>query len=631
MQFLTSLLVLWSVSLAAVASPAPSSITLQKPFNATATLEHLIDDVNKKTCSDCQDILLWLQAVARRGLDEFSKLWQDLCLEAQGDTVDGCNGRQLQDAVPLAYVLSNMDIPSHTSTIFCNVVFSQCDLPPVRPYKIPFPKPKPAKSLPRVSGKKPINVVHISDVHVDLEYVVGSNYNCSNGICCRVTNPIDGPKFTQYAAGPFGNSHCDSPLSLEKSMYSAINEIVPDKEFTLFTGDLIEGATWLSEAEAVDDMNDVHLRQSTLGQVYPAFGNHDTDPVDQFPLEGLPLTRDWQWVYNTISENWKPWIGEEAAQTVKTNFGRYSIVRPDTKLRIISMNTMFWMRVNFFMYLREMPFDPNGQFAWLVEELQKAEDNEERVYIIGHVPMGRVDALWDYSEYFDQIIQRYEGTIAGQFFGHTHHDQWEIAYTDYLNQTAANAVGVSYITNALTPTSGNPTFRVYSVDPETWSVLDYTTYFTNMSLATFQEEPKWEKYYGFKETYGPLVSPPYTDPSAELTGAFMHNVTEVFVKDDAQFQAYNARKTRGFGVTPCTGDCKYMEICQLRSPQSQFNCIGNAVNAQEPANFTKREAEFYSHAVDDCHQAAWEGTAKAIRADMSGFKRKLVRRYGDEL
>lgn len=70
-----------------------------------------------------------------------------------------------------------------------------------------------------------------------------------------------------------------------------------------------------------------------------------------------------------------------------------------------------------------MPFDPNGQLGWLVEELQTAKDNGERVYIVEHAPMGRVDALWDYSDYFDQIIQRYEGTIAGQFFGHTHHDQ----------------------------------------------------------------------------------------------------------------------------------------------------------------------------------------------------------------
>lgn len=140
----------------------------------------------------------------------------------------------------------------------------------------------------------------------------------------------------------------------------------------------------------------------------------------------------------------------------------------------------------------------------------------------------------------------------------------------------------------------------------------------------------WEKYYSVKEAYGPLVSPPYTDSSTELTGAFWHNVTEVFVKDDTQFQEYNARKTHGYNVTPCTGDCKYMEICQLRNPQSQYHCIGNALNAT-PTNLTKRDASLYTHAINSCHQSALEDTAKAMAADMSGIKRRLAKRLGDEL
>lgn len=529
-----------------------------------------------------------------------------------------------------------MSIPSHTSTIFCNVLFNQCDLPPVRPNTIKFPKAKPRTQLPRASGKKPINVVHISDVHVDLQYVVGSSTQCTNGICCRITDPTKGVDFSGDPAGPFGNPRCDSPLSLEESMYAAINELVPDKEFTLFTGDLVEGAPFLSKAEVVDDMNDVHLRQKTLGLVYPAVGNHDSDPVNQFPLSTEPFVRDWQYVYNTLSSNWQEWIGRSAAQDVKSHFGRYSVVHGRSKLRVISVNTQFWMRENFFLYTPTMLLDPNGQLAWLVSQLQIAEDNSERVYIIGHMPMGRVDALWDYSQYFDQIIKRYEGTIAGQFFGHTHHDQWEIAYTDYLNPSADTALGVSYITNALTPTSGNPTFRVYSIDPDTWSILDHTTYIANMSDTDFQTSPKWEKYYSVKSTYGPLVDPPYTHPATELTGAFWHNVTEVFAKNDTAFQDYIARKSRGFGVTACTGTCKDMEICQLRSAQSQFNCIGNAANAAngtEPPSKIKRKAvsaeensKIVHGGVDNCHRSGMSEMMERAAENMHGFKAKLAKR-----
>jgi len=34
-----------------------------------------------------------------------------------------------------------------------------------------------------------------------------------------------------------------------------------------------------------------------------------------------------------------------------------------------------------------MESDPNGQFAWLINELQNAESAGERVYILGHMPM----------------------------------------------------------------------------------------------------------------------------------------------------------------------------------------------------------------------------------------------------
>jgi sphingomyelin phosphodiesterase len=73
-----------------------------------------------------------------------------------------------------------------------------------------------------------------------------------------------------------------------------------------------------------------------------------------------------------------------------------------------------------------------------VQELQAAEDAGQRAWIIAHMPPGESDALLDQvrvhsrlilyyislcpaqSNYFDQIVQRYRNTIAGQFFGHSH-------------------------------------------------------------------------------------------------------------------------------------------------------------------------------------------------------------------
>jgi sphingomyelin phosphodiesterase len=94
-----------------------------------------------------------------------------------------------------------------------------------------------------------------------------------------------------------------------------------------------------------------------------------------------------------------------------------------------------------------------------------------------------------------------------------------------------------------------------------------------MSSHDFQTTgPAWVKYYSAKETYGSILTPSVTDPAAELTPAFWHNVTALFQSCDSAFQGYIARKTRGFEVESCTGDCKTEEICGLRAAQSQFNC-----------------------------------------------------------
>lgn len=37
---------------------------------------------------------------------------------------------------------------------------------------------------------------------------------------------------------------CDVPFTLERSMYDAINKIVPDAAFTIFTGDIVDHAIW---------------------------------------------------------------------------------------------------------------------------------------------------------------------------------------------------------------------------------------------------------------------------------------------------------------------------------------------------------------------------------------------------
>ncbi|KUL89564.1 hypothetical protein ZTR_04476 [Talaromyces verruculosus] len=561
------------------------------------------DIENATTCAGCETLLVALQALAHLGNDDFTSVITEV------EDSDVCTGAISLEGPILAHDLRQMTVGSHTAQLFCNTIFGLCPFPSVTEYNVPFPSPKPATSRPAVSGKTPIEVVHYSDIHVDLSYETGSNYNCTKNICCRPYTSADAPGNTSYPAGPYGNHACDSPVTLEDSMYAAIKEISPNAAFTLFTGDVVEGAVWLvNETEVTNDLKNAYAKMTALGQVYGTVGNHDAAPVNSFPPTAVDTTISSQWVYDTLSGLWETWIGSAASTTADTNPGAYSVLYPGGNLRIISINTNMYYKQNFWLYEATMETDPSGQLAWLVSELQAAEDAGERVYIIGHMPMGAGDAFHDGSNYFDQIVNRYDATIAALFFGHTHKDEFEITYSDYTAQSYSNAVELSYIAPALTPTSGMPAFRVYSVDPETFAILDMTTYIADMSDSNYQTAgPTWTKYYSVKEAYGPLVTPPLTSASAELTPAFWHNLTEVLSSNQTAFNEYYARKSRGYDVSSCTGDCVTGEICQLRAAQSQYNCV-----TVSPGIHFKRDGT-QTYVADGAHRDSCQGSpAKSI-------------------
>ena len=141
------------------------------------------------------------------------------------------------------------------------------------------------------------------------------------------------------------------------------------------------------------------------------------------------------------------------------------------------------------------------------------------------------------------------------------------------------------------------------MDPVTFGVLDVTTYAANMSEPDFQTRgPRWRKYYSAKEAYGPLVAQGEAEAGAaadgnwELTPAFWHNVTEALERDADAFEAYAARKSRGWGGVGggCyhqarrggggeaggktkeqeeeERECVRAEICRLRGARAQDNC-----------------------------------------------------------
>ncbi|KAF8888535.1 Metallo-dependent phosphatase-like protein [Infundibulicybe gibba] len=495
---------------------------------------------NTVDCDSCLDLLGDLKAVAVTGDNALIDLLTSVCIDTK-------HHRQ-------------------TAGKLCDALFGFCATPPVNPFTVPFPRAAPAHLKPVVAPnprRKPFTVVHLSDVHIDHQYTIGSEANCTKNICCRNFADEAGKPIT-VPAGPIGNSKCDSTVTLANSMLEAIDALNP--KFSIFTGDVVEGR------EVTTDLMDFNaqLAAKLTVPIFPALGNHDSAPVNAFARSTTATANNSQFVFDTQSQGWERFIGQTAANQVDHNSGSYSVLVPGTKLRIISINTQYWYKQNLWLFdTDEQQPDPNGLLAFIVQELQIAEDAGERAWIIGHIPLGKEDTFDDQSNYFDQIVQRYKLTIAGHFFGHSHKDQFEIAYSDYSNQIAANAVSIALIAPALTPTSGNPAFKLYDVDPDTFEVMDAKVFFTNVTEPSFQTKPEWGLYYSARETWGPLVG---LKADSALTPAFWHNLTDVFVANDTAFQLFNTHISRGGAVTACDGDCKNSTICDMRAFRSQNNC-----------------------------------------------------------
>lgn len=353
----------------------------------------------------------------------------------------------------------------------------------------------------------------------------------------------------------------------------------------------------ITDIFAVDEA--MKMMDKNMKRVYATIGNHEMSPVNLFPPNNE--RPDASWLYRLLNYHWKKWMETGAEKDMK-EFGCYASKHPKTKLRIISVNTNMYYRKNFELYRHPMGHDPNNQMKWLARQLDFAERAHDRVFIIGHMPMGDIDALQEYSNSFDTIVNRYGDTISALFYGHTHVDHFEIHYNDYDLRTEAGARAISYIAPSLTPTSGMPSFRVYEVDPVSYAVLDVVQYAADMNDPEYQTKgPAWKKYYSAREAYGAATSPPLAE-GAELSPGFWHNVTELFERNATVFHEYLARKSRGWKeIQECRDACRDNEICQLRGARSESNCWKPhfGFNLGSKRNLAG-DVHHEDHAHDDC-------------------------------
>ncbi|KAL8945853.1 MAG: hypothetical protein Q9183_007994 [Haloplaca sp. 2 TL-2023] len=216
--------------------------------------------------------------------------------------------------------------------------------------------------------------------------------------------------------------------------------------------------------------------------------------------------------------------------------------------------------------------DVSGMQAFLIDELQKAEDAGERVWILGHVLTGwdGTSPLPNPSDLFYQIVDRYSPhVIANIFFGHTHEDEFMIYYANNASDiSAANALTTGWIGPSITPlTNLNSGFRMYEVDTGNFDIYDAYTYYANVStFQTLDPEvsgPTYEFEYSTRETYD--IGWPADAP---LNATYWHRVTEAMEEDDGELvKTFNKLQGKSSDKSvECTSEaCREAKVCYMRS------------------------------------------------------------------
>ncbi|XP_042355498.1 sphingomyelin phosphodiesterase [Plectropomus leopardus] len=433
------------------------------------------------------------------------------------------------------------------------------------PWNITLPKvPKPPVTPPSPPkpGSPQSRVLFITDIHWDQEYLEGSAADCKNPLCCRKDSGA--PSWWRREAGYWGTySKCDLPLrTVENLLENAARDGPWD--WVYWTGDIPAHNVWsqtrkqqLSELTVVSRLIHKHLGPNVT--VYPAIGNHESTPVNSFPPPFVHGNRSSAWLYDTMAKEWAPWLPEQALKTLRYGGFYTSEIQPG--LRVVSLNMNFCAQENFWLMVNST--DPANQLQWLVHILQASEDKGEKVHIIGHIPPGLCLGSWSWNYY--HIINRYESTITGQFFGHTHLDEFQMFYDE---ATMTRPLGVAFIAPSVTTyVNLNPGFRVYYVDGNykgsSRLVLDHETYILNLTEVNHgpgapsspQQNPKWTLLYRATEAYG-------------LTSLFPSDydgLMQTFIKNDRVFQKFWYLRHKGHVSEPCKETCKTTVICFLRS------------------------------------------------------------------
>ena len=304
-------------------------------------------------------------------------------------------------------------------------------------------------------------------------------------------------------ARKWGEHNCNAPPELFNSMFDFIEEQQIQYDMVFWLGDNPGHAYYAYKRE--DVLNSVQIVADIIRKrvkehipVYPVIGNHDIFPMNEelFEEPGEQNLID-------IGEIFSVFLGEEESRSFN-EYGYYTTLYKDTKLRIIVLNTNFYMVFN--MAAWKFLADPSPQISWLVDTLLKAEEEEEKVILLSHASPGGLETSHDHDIWINKIMERFGHIIRTHQAGHYHTDLLHI----HRHSETQEEVGVTWSNGFMTTQDySNPNFKIIEFSsvgleegaaPE-YSLFEAHKYYFDLEGSYKVDVPLWKKEYSFLEHF----------------------------------------------------------------------------------------------------------------------------------
>lgn len=124
-----------------------------------------------------------------------------------------------------------------------------------------------------------------------------------------------------------------------------------------------------------------------------------------------------------------------------------------------------------------------------IKTLNQVLEEKESVFLLGHIEPTSKSCSEIYGTLFRAVVAKHSKKIKGQFYGHTHRDQF-VVNTDPRDNTTATSFGL--LAGSLTPLGTSlPRFRIFELNND-FQIINYDDY--SFSYKT----NKWGLNYNFK-------------------------------------------------------------------------------------------------------------------------------------